>query len=259
MGPDMMSNLQHYYDIVITLARKDFKLRYRNSVLGFVWSLLNPLAYMLILTAVFSYLLRSNIPNYPSWLLLALLVWRFFSVGTSSSLYSIVGNPSFITKVRVPRFLIVLSANVASTYGAILEFVALFPVLILLGIRITFLGLLLPVLIAMEFVLIFGVSLGLAALNTKYRDFNQLWDITLQLGFFLCPIVYDASLIPERYRFVYFLNPMTRLIDSVRDIFLFGFTPSLTDYMVVIAASAILLLIGGAIFRSFERSFAEEL
>jgi len=254
-----MSDFQHYYDIVVTLAKKDFKLRYRNSVLGFVWSLLNPLAYMLILTAVFGYLLRSNIPNFPSFLLLALLLWRFFAVGTSSSLYSIVSNPSFITKVRVPRLLIVLSANVASTYGAILEFVALFPVLILLGIRITFLGLLLPVLIALEFVLIFGVSLGLAALNTKYRDFNQLWDITLQLGFFLCPIVYNASLIPERYRFVYFLNPMTRLIDAARDIFLYGFPPSLTDYMVVIASCAILLLIGGGIFRLFERSFAEEL
>ena len=214
---------------------------------------------MVILTAVFGYLLRSNIPHFPSFLLLGLLVWRFFQVGTSSSLYSIVSNPSFITKVHLPRFLIVLSANVASLYGAILEFVALFPVLIFLGIRITFLALLLPVIIVMEFVLIFGVSLGLAALNTRYRDFNQLWDITLQLGFFLSPIVYDASLIPERYRFVYFLNPMTRLIDAARDIFLFGFPPFLTDYAVVVVASAILLLIGGGIFRSSERNFAEEL
>jgi lipopolysaccharide transport system permease protein len=214
---------------------------------------------MVILTAVFGYLLHSNIPNFPSFLLLALLVWRFFSVGTSSSLYSIVGNPSFVTKVRLPRFLIVLSANVASLYGAILEFVALFPVLIILGIKITLLALLLPVIIAMEFVLVFGVSLGLAALNTKYRDFNQLWDIALQLGFFLSPIVYDPSLIPERYRFVYFLNPITRLIDAARDIFLFGYPPFLTDFAVVVAASAILLLVGGGIFRSFERSFAEEL
>jgi lipopolysaccharide transport system permease protein len=254
-----MSDLQHYYDIVVTLAKKDFKLRYRNSVLGFVWSLLNPLAYMVILTAVFGYLLRTNIPNFPSYLLLALLVWRFFSVGTSSSLFSIVGNPSFVTKVRVPRFLIVLSANVASLYGAILEFVALFPVLIFLGIRITLLALFLPVIIALEFVLIFGVSLGLAALNTRYRDFNQLWEITLQLGFFLSPIVYDASLIPAGYRFVYFLNPMTRLIDAARDIFLFGFPPFPTDYAVVVAASAVLFLIGGGIFRSSERKFAEEL
>ena len=214
---------------------------------------------MVILTTVFGYLLHSNIPNYPSWLLLGLLVWRFFSVGTSSSLYSIVGNPSFITKVHLPRFLIVLSANVASLYGAILEFVALFPVLIILGIKITLLALLLPAIIAMEFALVFGVSLGLAALNTKYRDFNQLWDIALQLGFFLSPIVYDPGLIPERYRFVYFLNPMTRLIDAVRDIFLFGFPPFFTDFTVVVAASAILLLVGGGIFRSFERSFAEEL
>jgi lipopolysaccharide transport system permease protein len=254
-----MSDLGHYYDIVITLAKKDFKLRYRNSVLGFLWSLLNPLAYMVILTAVFSYLLRSNIPNFPSFILLALLVWRFFSVGTSSSLYSIVGNPSFITKVRLPRFLIVLSANVASLFGAVLEFTALFPVLIILGIKINFLALLLPAIIGLEFLLILGVSLGLAALNTKYRDFNQVWDIALQLGFFLSPIVYDAGLVPDRYKFLYFLNPMTRLIDAARDIFLYGFPPFLTDYAVIITACALLLLVGGGVFRLLERSFAEDL
>ena len=254
-----MADLQHYYDIVVTLAKKDFKLRYRNSVLGFLWSLLNPLAYMVILTAVFEYLLRSNIPKYPSYLLLALLLWRFFSVGTSSSLSAIVGNPYFITKVRIPRFLIVLSANVASLYGAILEWVALSPVLIVLGIKISFLALLLPVIIVMEFVLIFGVSLGLAALNVRYRDFNQLWEITLQLGFFLTPIVYDPGMIPDRYKFVYFLNPMTRLIDAVRGIFLYGYSPFPTDYAVIVTACALLLLVGGGIFHSFERRFAEEL
>jgi len=258
-GCRAMSDLQHYYDIVITLAKKDFKLRYRNSVLGFLWSLLNPLAYMVILTAVFGYLLHSSIPNFASWILLSLLVWRFFSVGTSLSLDAIVGNPSFITKVRLPRFLIVLSANVASLLGAALEFVALFPVLIILGIKVTILAVLLPVLIVMEFGLVFGVSLGLAALNTRYRDFNQIWDIALQLGFFLSPIVYDATLIPVRYRFLYFLNPMTRLIDAVRDIFLFGIPPVPTDYAVTIGACGVLLLVGGGIFHLFERDFAEEL
>jgi len=254
-----MGDLQHYYDIVVTLSKKDFKLRYRNSVLGFLWSLLNPLAYMVILTAVFGYLLRSGISNFASWVLLALLVWRFFSVGTSQSLYAIVGNPSFITKVRLPSFLIVLSANVASLLGAALEFVALFPVLIILGVRVTFLAVLLPVIIIMEFALIFGVSLSLAALNTRYRDFNQIWEITLQLGFFLSPIVYDASLIPVRYRFLYFLNPMTRLIDAIRDIFLFGIPPFATDYAIIIGASGLLLLVGGGIFHLLERRFAEEL
>jgi lipopolysaccharide transport system permease protein len=253
------SDLQHYYDIVVALAKKDFKLRYRNSVLGFLWSLLNPLAYMVILTAVFATLLRSNVPNYASWILLALLVWRFFSVGTSSSLSSIVGNPSFVTKVRLPRVLIVLSANVASLIGASLEFVALLPVLIILGAKISLLALLLPVIILMEFALIFGISLGLSALNTRYRDFNQIWEIFLQLGFFLSPIVYDAKLIPSRYKLVYFLNPVTRLIDATRDIFLYGYPPFLTDYAVTIAAAAILLLMGYGIFKSFEGRFAEEL
>jgi lipopolysaccharide transport system permease protein len=254
-----MSDLQHYFDIVITLARKDFKLRYRNSVLGFLWSLLNPLAYMVILTAVFGTLLHSSIPNYPGWILLALLVWRFFSVGTNSSLNAIVGNPSFVTKVRLPRFLIVLSTNVASLIGSSLEFIALLPVLIFLGVKITSLVLLLPVIIVMEFALIFGISLGLAALNTRYRDFNQIWDIALQLGFFLSPIVYDANLIPSTYKLVYFLNPITRLIDATRDIFLYGVPPYPTDYAVTLAACVILIFAGYVIFKSSERRFAEEL
>jgi lipopolysaccharide transport system permease protein len=214
---------------------------------------------MVILTAIFGYLLHSSIPNFASWVLLALLVWRFFSVGTSSGLYAIVGNPSFITKLRLPRFLIVLSANVASLFGAALEFVALFPILVILGIRITILAVLLPVIIAMEFVLVFGISLGLAALNTRYRDFNQIWEIALQLGFFLSPIVYDAALVPVRYRFLYFLNPMTRLIDAVRDILLFGSPPFPTDYAIIIGACGVLLLVGGGIFRSSERDFPEAL
>lgn len=254
-----MSDFQHYYDIVVTLARKDFKLRYRNSLLGFVWSLLNPLAYMVILTAVFGTLLRSNIPNFAGWMLLALLVWRFFQVGTSSSLNAIVGNPSFVTKVRLPRFLIVLSTNVASLISASLEFIALLPVLIFLGIRITLLALLLPVIIIMEFALIFGVSLSLAALNTRYRDFSQIWDIALQLGFFLSPIVYNANLIPSGYKLVYFLNPVTRLIDATRDILLYGLPPYPTDYGVTLVACVILISVGFVVFKLSERRFAEEL
>jgi len=90
-------NLHNYFDILTVLAEKDFKIRYRNSVLGFLWSLLNPLAYMVILTLVFSFLLRVSIPNFAPWVLIGLLVWRFFSIGTAQGLGSIVANPSLLT------------------------------------------------------------------------------------------------------------------------------------------------------------------
>jgi lipopolysaccharide transport system permease protein len=245
-------------DVVTVLAQKDFKVRYRNSVLGFIWSLLNPLAFMIILTLVFSFLLRVSIPNFAAWVLIGLLVWRFFSIATNQSLFSIVGNPSLVSKVYVPRHIIVLSTNLASFLGAALEFVVLLPLLVVLGVNLTPYALFLPAILVMEFLLVFVLSLSLSSLNLKYRDFYQVWDIALQLGFFLSPIVYDASLIPERYRLLYSLNPVTRLIESAREIFLEGHLPSVFDNVVIVASVGILLLIGFAIFRRLETGFAEE-
>jgi lipopolysaccharide transport system permease protein len=255
----MPKGVRHFLDVIIILAQKDFKVRYRNSVLGFFWSLLNPLAYMVILTFVFSFLLRVGIPNFASWALIGLLVWRFFSTGTSQGLLSITVNPSLVSKVYVPRYAIVLSNNLANFLGASLEFLALFPLLVLLGVNMTIYTLLLPTILVLEFLLVFGLSLSLSSLNVKYRDFYQLWEIALQLGFFLSPIVYDANAIPARFRLLYSINPVTRLIESTRAIFLRHEFPSLFDNAVIISSVALFLLIGFLIFRRLEKKFAEEL
>ncbi len=248
-----------YSELVKNLTVKEFKLRYRNSFLGFLWSLLNPLCMLIILTLVFSTLLRSGISNFPVFLLPALLCWRFFSISTSMSLSSVIGNAPLVTKVYFPRWLLVLSSNIANLIGSSLEFAALFPLLAILGMRITFLILLLPVILAFEFLLIIGVSLILASLNVYYRDFNQIWDITLQIGFFLCPIIYSMNVIPERYLLVYSLNPMTRVIESVRNILYYNTLPILTDFVIVLASGALLLFVGYLVYRRLEPGFAEEI
>lgn len=245
--------------MIAVLAEKDFKVRYRNSILGFLWALLNPLAYMAVLTLVFSLLLRVSIPNFAAWALVGLLVWRFFSVGTSQGLLSLINNPSLISKVYVPRHVIVLSNNVANSIGASLEFLVLLPLLAVLGIDLTSYAILLIPILFLEFLLVFGLSLSLSSLNLRYRDFYQLWDIALQLGFFLSPIVYDANLIPERFRFVYSLNPVTSLIQSTRNIFLLHRLPAAFDIGVIVSSVVILLLAGFLIFHRLERGFAEEL
>ena len=255
----MLSNARHYLDVVVVLAQKDFKVRYRNSVLGFLWSLLNPLAYMVILTLVFSLLMRVNIPNFAAWVLIGLMIWRFFSIGTGQSLFSIIGNPSLVSKVYIPRYMIVLSNNIANFTGAALEFLVLVPLLVALGVNLTVYALFLVPILILEFLLVFGLSLSLSSLNLKYRDFYQLWDIALQLGFFLSPIVYDANLIPERFRFVYSLNPVTSLIQSTRSIFLLHQLPPTFDMGVIVSSVVILLLVGFLIFRRLEKRFAEEL
>jgi len=250
---------RHALDVVTVLAQKDFKVRYRNSVLGFLWSLLNPLGYMVVLTLVFSFLLRVGIPNFAAWVLIGLLIWRFFSTGTAQGLQSIVSNPSLVSKVYVPRYLIVLANNLANLLGASMEFIALLPLLIVLGVDLTVSALYLPVILVLEFLLVFGLSLSLSSLNVRYRDFYQLWDIALQLGFFLSPIVYDASFVPERFRLVYSLNPVTRLIESARSVFLSHRLPSLFESGVLAAGVAILIVVGLLIFRGLEAKFSEEM
>ena len=256
---NMPSNMRHLLDVIVVLAQKDLKVRYRNSALGFLWSLLNPLAQMVILTLVFSFLLRVSIPNYAAWVLIGLLIWRFFQIGTSQGLYSIVGNPSLVNKVYMPRYIIVFSNNVANFVGASLEFLVLFPLLVILGVNVTIQALFLAPILAMEFLLVFGLSLSLSSLSVRYRDFYQIWEIALQLGFFLSPIFYNADLIPERFRLVYSLNPLTSLVQSARSIFLLHELPSTFDNVVIVLGAGIFLLMGFLIFRRLERGFAEEL
>jgi lipopolysaccharide transport system permease protein len=255
----MNRNVRYYFDVITVLAQKDFKVRYRNSVLGFLWSLLNPLAYMVILWAVFSLLLRASIPNFAPWLLVGLLIWRFFSIGTSQGLMSILSNPSLVSKVYVSRYAIVLSNNLANFFGSALEFLVMLPLLVILGIDLKAYALLLPIILVLEFLLVFGLSLSLSSLNLKYRDFYQIWDIALQLGFFLSPIVYDANAIPVRYRFLYSLNPVTRLIESTRDLLIGGQFPSQFDDAIIVLSIGVFLILGFLIFRSLERDFALEL
>ena len=246
-----------YAELINNLAVKEFKLRYRNSVLGFFWSLFNPLALLIILTLVFSVLLQVGIEDYPAFLLPALLAWRFFSIGTNMSLGSILGNVSLVTKVYFPRWLLVLSSNLANLIGTTLEFAVLFPLLILLGVKLTYLAFMIPVILILEFILIFGVSLLLASLNVYYRDFNQIWDIILQAGFFLTPIIYSANLIPSRYLFYYMLNPVSRIIVAIRKILYYGIMPSYEDLLIPLLGGLFFCLIGYQVFRRLEPRFAE--
>lgn len=190
---------------------------------------------------------------------MALMIWRFFQVATSQSLYSVLSNPSLVTKIYMPRTLIVLSSNVANLIGSSLEFAVLLPLLFLLGVQPDLHILFLPAIILMEFLLVFSLSLLLASLNLKYRDFSQIWDIALQLGFFVSPIVYDETLVPSRFRFLYSLNPITRLIGATRALFFDHQLPSGYDFLVILSFTAILMVVGFLVFSHLQAKFAEEL
>ena len=254
----MLDGYSRYGDLIRMLVVKEFKVRYRNSALGFLWSLLNPLAMMVILTIFYTFVFSSSsIANYPVFVLPALLAWRFFAIGTQSSLDAIAGNSALVTKVYFPRILLVLSGNLANAIGSTLEFIALMPLMIVLGLRLTVFSLLLPVILVLEFILIFGLSLLLSSVSVFYRDFNQIWEILLQAGFFLSPIFYSQDLIPSSMLTVYSLNPVERIVVATRQVLYYGGPPTAIDFAGLMLSGLLLLGIGLLAFRHFEERFGE--
>ncbi|KQC15190.1 MAG: hypothetical protein APR56_02580 [Methanosaeta sp. SDB] len=176
-----------------------------------------------------------------------------------TSMSAIVGKPSLVTKVYVPRQVLVLSTVLSSFTSSILEFSILVPLLIFFGVDLSINVLLFPVIQVAFLVLVYGLSLILAALYVYYRDLNQIWDVLLQAGFFLSPIVYPISIVPEKYLGYYMMNPVTVIIEMYRETLLYSETPSLGDVAFVMAAAGAMLFAGAALFRRLERRFAEEI
>ncbi len=222
-----------YRELIRILAVSDLKVKYQSSVLGFLWSLLNPLLMMLVLYFVFSNVFRFEEDNFSLYLLIGIVAWRFLANGTMTSISAIVGKQSLVTKVYVPRQILVLSS--------------VFNVLFF------------PLIHAIFLVLVYGLSLILASLYVYYRDLNQIWDVLLQAGFFLSPIVYPISIVPEKYLGYYMINPVTVVIEMYREVLLYAKTPSVIDIGLIVAAAGLMFLAGSSLFGRLERRFAEEI
>lgn len=250
--------LWEYRELIKNLVVSDLKVKYANSVLGFAWSMLNPLMMMIIMYLVFSQVFKNTQDNFVIYLLIGILSWRFFSLVTKSALESIVTKPNLVKKIYIPREALTLSTVISGLISSFLEFLVLLPLLLIFGVGISPSIMAFPVIQILFFFIIYGLALILSALYVYLRDLNQIWDVVIQLGFYLSPIVYPLSLIPAKYQGYYMLNPVTRVISVYRGIFLNGIFPSLSDFLVVLGFAVVLFIAGSLIFNKLSRRFAEE-
>lgn len=248
-----------YRELIRILTISDLKIKYQSSFLGFAWSLLNPLLFMLILYVVFINVFKMTQEHFALYLLIGIVAWRFMANGTMSSISSIVGKPSLITKIYIPRNVLVLSTVLSSFISSILEFLVLIPLLVFLGVGLSPYILLFPVIHIIYFFIVYGISLILAALYVYYRDLNQIWDVLLQIGFYLSPIIYPISIVPQSYLKYYMLNPITVIIEMYRDVLLYHQTPEAISIAMALGSGLLMILLGSAIFKRLERRFAEEI
>lgn len=201
------------------LVRTDFKLRYQGSILGYAWSLLRPLFMFIILYVVFVEVLKAggDIPHFPIYLLLGVLLWNFFSEMTTQSLGSIVGRGDLIRKIRIPRWMIVFSSSISAVISLLLNLVVFTVFLVFNKVEITPLLLLLPLLLVEIYIFALGISLFLSAAFVKYRDITYIWEVIMQAGFYLTPILYGMALIPSvLLQKIVLLNPMAQAIQDAR-------------------------------------------
>lgn len=253
-----MIEIFKYRELIRNLTVADLKNRYQNTALGFLWSLLSPLLLALVLFFVFRYMFGQG-ADFPAYLLIGLMTWRFFAVGTTSSLYAIVGRSSLVTKVYIPREILVLSNMLSNLISSLLEFIIIIPIIYIILGTLPVTVLLFPLLFLIYFWFVYGIALFLSALYVYFRDLNQIWEVLINILFFLSPIIYPMVQITERTLFFYKLNPMTEFIFMYRDVMMYGKLPSFMAIAITVTATVIAIAIGSLLFKKLQRRFAEEM
>ncbi len=245
-------------ELIWSLVKTNLKLRYRNSALGFLWSLLNPLAMSLVLIFVFIHVFKFQIANYPAYLLTGVITWRFFA-STNYSLQSIRMYAHVIKKIYIPREILVFSCCVFSLIVSLLEFAVLLVLLLFLGTNFSPYILLLPVLLLVLFLMVYGVSLALSALSVYYRDIEHIWEILLQVGFYSAPIIYPGQILPPQYYNILLINPMSHFVIPIREVLIYSELPRLGSIIGMLGFTLVALVAGYFIFKKYEPGFGEEL
>lgn len=212
-------DLWRYRELFYILVWRDFKVRYKQTVIGIAWSVIRPLLTMVIMTVVFGKL--AKLPSegdtpYAILTLAAILPWQFFANALTESSNSLVGNANLISKVYFPRLIIPTSSIMSGFVDLLISFGIMAAMMLYYGFAPSWQIVFIPVFLLIAFVASFGIGLFLTTLNLKYRDFRFIVPFIVQIGFYVSPVGYSSSIIPEKYRLLYSLNPMVGVIDGFR-------------------------------------------
>jgi len=258
-------DLWRYRELFYILSWRDVKVRYKQTIIGVLWSVLRPLLTMMIFTFIFGQVAKFDAPpgiQYGLLVFAGLLPWQFFATGLSEASNSLIGNERLISKVYFPRMIIPASSVITSLVDFLISLVLMFGLLIwyqtVPSINLVFL----PLFIIMAFIASFGVGLWLTSLNVKFRDFKHVVPFLVQIGLYISPVAFAsdkaASIIPEKFRLLYYLNPMAGVIDGFRWCFFGDKMPIYWNGMFLsLVVIIIFLFIGIRTFRKMEKSFAD--
>lgn len=254
----VFKELYQYRELLKTNVQKEIRGKYKGSFLGVLWSFLNPLLMVLVYALVFPYIMRTNVDNYLVYLITGVIPWNFFTTCITTGCNCVWINGGIIKKVYFPREILPISVVAAGLINFLISCVIILLFVLFGGIGFSIQLLWLPLIAIIQSALSLGLLFILSAINVYVRDIEYLVGFLLNLLFYATPILYTADMFPESIRWVLYLNPMTTIIESYRNIFYYQQSPALTSLMIVFAVSFIILIIGYLIFKKLERGFAEE-
>lgn len=249
-----------YKSLIMALVGRHLASRYRGSALGMLWSFLNPLFFMLIYVLVFKYYIRfDSVQNYSIFLFCGLLPWVWFNSGLIEATNSIVSSGHLITKSMFPPEILPAVSVITNLVHYLLSLILLFGFMIYFEVAFTATLLLMPVLILLQTIMMYSIGLMFSALNVFYRDIQHLLANALNLLFFLCPILYPPSTVPEQFQFTITLNPIALLISMYHSVILEATVPDMTSWVFVISFTILMFVIGNNVFNKHRETFAESL
>lgn len=257
---ETIKELFSYRQMIFSLVKRDLRGRYKGSVLGFLWTFLNPLLQLVVYSLVFSAIMRVNIENYYIFLFVGLVPWLFFSSCLTGGTSCIGQQQDLVKKIYFPREVLPISFVMSQFVNMLLTFVVIFAVLFVSGMGVNFKALIfLPIIFLVEFIMALGVTMILSGLTVYFRDLEYIFSIISMAWMYLTPVMYSVDMVPSEYEKLFYLNPMTSVIIAFRDILYYQKAPHLRTLMLGFMTGVIVLAIGWFTFSMLKRNFAEEL
>lgn len=257
---ETLKEIFEYRQMIFSLVKKDLRGRYKGSVLGFLWTFINPLMQLMVFTMVFSVILRSDIEKYYLFLFVALIPWNFFSSCLSGGARSVLNEQSMVTKIYFPREVLPISYVTSGFINMLYCFIVVFIVVIFSGIKIypPALLCLIPVML-IEYVMALGVTFFTSAVTVYFRDFEHIMGVIGMAWQYLTPVMYPMSWVPDKLLFIFNMNPMTHVILAYRDILYYGKVPDMSTLVRAVVFAFAILLVGSFTFKILKKRFAEEM
>lgn len=256
---NIFKKIYNYRELLKSNVKKEIRGRYKNSILGIMWSFLNPLLQLLVYAVIFGALLGGNDSTYHIYICVALIPWTYFTTTITQAAFTIIGNGDIIKKVYFPREILPISVVTSGAVNFVISTIIILAFVIFSGIGISRYIILYPFILLVQYVLLLGISFIVSAITVYFRDLEHIIGIILMAAFYGTPIVYRLEQLPANLQILMKLNPMTHLINAYRAIFYYHQLPDIKMLSILLIASIGLTVVGYFIFKKLQKGFAEQL